>query len=148
MTTCLTGSITRSLLTLPNLSLGGPSDPIQFNGANDASQAANWGGDQWRLTTASSPWVHGEHLTSARRTNSDITMSLWIMAADHAAIQTNYIALRDAVAQWTFTLRLIMGTAQYLYSCMPSDISLGFTKIHANSLAAPVQIQIPVSPTF
>lgn len=145
---CLIGTITRSLLTLPPLSIGADSDRIQFNGASDAADAADWRGDRWDLAYATSPWVHGEHLVAARRTNTEVGMRLWIVDTSHAAIQAAYMALRDAVSQWTYQLTLAFDATQYVYSCHPGDIGIGFTRSHGRDLWAPVQVTIPVMPSY
>ena len=148
MSACLEGTVTRSLLALPSLHIGGASDVLQFNGANDASTAAAWTGDRWERQMADSPWVHGEHQVMARRRNSDIQMSLWVMDSSPAAIQTAYEALRDAVSQWTWQLTLMFDTASYVFTCWPSDIRIGFTQSHGLSLMAPVSVSVPVMPTY
>ena len=148
MSACLVGTVTRSLLTLPTLSIGDDDDPIQFNGANDAADAASWRGDRWDLAYASSPWVHGEHLVAARRTNSEVSLRLWVIDTSHAAIKTAYVALRDAVGQWTYGLTLTFDATSYVYTCHPGDISIGFTRSHGRDLWAPVQVLIPVMPSY
>jgi hypothetical protein len=146
MTDCLRATISRSELTLPPLSIGAEGDPIQFDGANNAANALVHAGDQWSHEWAESPWVHGETLTMARRTNSDINLRLWIKAADFPAIQTAFSELCAALRQWNYQLTAFTASTDYVWDCHPADVAMSFNRTHLWQHAANIDVSLPCRP--
>jgi hypothetical protein len=146
MTDCLRATLSRSELTLPPLSIGAVGDLIQFDGANNAANALVHGGDQWSLEYADSPWVNGEVLTMARRTNSTVNLRLWIMAVDFPTIQTAFGQLCAALRQWDYQLTAYTATTDYAWDCHPADVAMSFDRTHLWQHAANVDVSIPCRP--
>ena len=119
---------------------------ILFDGADSGTHAVEWDGVRWDRRTASSPWVHGDVLVGARKTNSTLTMSLWLQGSSHDDVRALWDTLAEAFGQFTYPLTLWVGSTEYRFTGLVADMSLGFARNHLWTFNAPARLSVPVMP--
>lgn len=142
-------TITRTLLSLSDLVLANSSaaDVYQFGELTGA-------GLQWERSTATSPWVHGRRLRSARKSSAEITGEFYVVSAlsdTPTTHDTRLDTMLDALSQFTWTLSIQStngsNTRLWQYTCEPADVTPGESKmIDATWRWTTLQVTIPHSP--
>jgi hypothetical protein len=119
--TTLALTVGRTMLGLGALSL--PSSSLDFGHISE-------GGRQWDKQFATSPFVHGRTLTSARIEPSTLSFPVYAMLAPGASVASLDSAtstLVEALSQFAYTLSLTAtdaaGSLTYTWACEPADIT-------------------------
>lgn len=150
----MTMTISRTLVE----PLGTLADLVLTNTEGDLYHFGEFTGSgmQWERSTATSPWVHGRRLRSARKSPATLTGELYVVSPlpSSPILHDDALgALLEALSQWTWTLQL---TAQYvnhtqtwIYDCEPADVTPGESKmLNASSWWTTLQVSIPHSPVI
>lgn len=141
--------ITRTLLELDDIVMTNASseDIYQFGELTGS-------GLQWERQTATSPWVHGRRLRSARRSSSTIEGELYVVSYLTSTPTTHDVRVHhmlNALSQfvWTLSIQSTDGsnTRLWQYTCEPADVTPGESRmLDATYRWTTLQVSIPHSP--
>ena len=118
-----TGTITRTLLGLSNLSIGA--------GADDTWQAGQLtpSGREWDRVTTSSPFFHGRVLRAATMRTATLSGEIIVrtpITDDPSVLETRVADLVEALSQFTYVFTVVVtdgaNSQSWAYACEPADV--------------------------
>ncbi|HET9654599.1 MAG TPA: hypothetical protein VFP72_04555 [Kineosporiaceae bacterium] len=91
-----------------------PSGGIEFGHVTDS-------GVQWDRQFATSPFVDGRALTSARRQTKTLVFGLIVSGVDAAGLAAAQATVDAAFSQFAYQLRVSAGGSLLAWNCEPAD---------------------------
>jgi hypothetical protein len=132
-------TITRTLLSLATLELN--DHTISYVAAESTPGPVTWDREQVR-----SQWVDGDITVSRRRANVIENLTLEVLGANAAGLQTNLGTILNAFKQATYTLTSTFNGTSYAWACEAADYQVLWTGPRMVSNQVQLQLQIPRSP--
>lgn len=88
----------------------------------------------------------GEWETHSTETNVSELIVVDILGQDQNHVTENWLALRDAVQQVTYNVRITMGNHRETWRCFPAEWSLNRGRVMANNVRMQVRLTVPRFP--
>lgn len=135
-------SITRTELALADLNLSDSSN-YKLIGIGPGTL-------EWNRQYASSPYVHGEVLVNAVKSQGNLPLSVRCLGSTQSSREANVAALCRALEQFIYNLTVTVEGVTYTWQCDPADYSLDdkgeISKFHRLAKQTVVTAQVPRHP--
>lgn len=139
----ISGSVTRTELSLPDLTLNTDTYKIMRDG---------WGPGvvSMRRQKVSSPYVHGDFATSLVKEQVEVPLGIRVTGSGYTDCWNKVGTLLRAFEQFKYTLAIVIEGTTFTYECEAADYSVGdggmFQNFHFMAYKQEVKFLIPRRP--